>query len=128
LADAGIARDKAYVTNAVKHFKFIRRGKIRLHQKPNVAEIKACNRWLARERELVQPKLIVAMGATAARAVFGKTMPIGRNRGRVMELGGGAGGLITVHPSYLLRLQEGDKAREYDLFVSDLRLAKPFAH
>jgi DNA polymerase len=126
LADAGIARDKTYVTNAVKHFKFARRGKIRLHQKPDTAEIKACNQWLARERAIVQPRLLVAMGATAVRGVFGKTMPIGRNRGHLLELDGGAQGLITVHPSYLLRVEDADKEREYVAFVADLRLAKPF--
>ena len=127
LTDAGIARDKAYVTNAVKHFKFARRGKIRLHQKPDTAEIKACNHWLARERAIVQPRLVIAMGATAARGVFGKTMPIGRNRGHLLELDQGAKGLITVHPSYLLRVEEKDKEHEYLAFVADLRLARPFA-
>lgn len=127
LADASIARHEAYVTNAVKHFNFARRGKIRLHQKPDTAEIKACNQWLARERAVVQPRLVIAMGATAVRGVFGKAMPIGRNRGRLLELGGGAKGLVTVHPSYLLRVHEADKEREYLAFVADLRLARPFA-
>jgi uracil-DNA glycosylase family protein len=126
LAEAGIARDKTYVTNAVKHFKFARRGKIRLHQKPDTAEIKACNHWLARERALVQPRIVVAMGATAVRGVFGRAMPIGRNRGRVLDLDGSRKGLITVHPSYLLRVEEEDKEREYLAFVADLRLATPF--
>jgi DNA polymerase len=127
LAEAGIARDRAYVTNAVKHFKFSRRGKIRLHQKPDTAEIKACNQWLVRERGIIRPALVVALGATAARAVFGKTMPIGRNRGSVLELGGGAKALITVHPSYLLRVEEDDKEREFALFVADLKVAAPYA-
>lgn len=126
LEEAGIARDKTYVTNAVKHFKFVRRGKIRLHQKPDTAEIKACNQWLARELGTVQPRLVIAMGATAVRGVFGKTMPIGRNRGRLLEVRDGAKGLITVHPSYLLRVEEEDKEREYLTFVADLRLARPF--
>jgi len=126
LGDAGIARDKTYVTNAVKHFKFVQRGKIRLHQKPDTAEIKACNQWLARELEIVLPRLVVAMGATAVRGVFGKTMRIGRNRGHLLELGNGTKALITVHPSYLLRVEEEDKKREYLAFVADLRLAKPF--
>jgi DNA polymerase len=125
LADAGIERDKIYVTNAVKHFKFVRRGKIRLHQKPDVAEIKACNPWLARERAIVHPILIVAMGATAARAVFGKPMAIGKCRRRVFDLAD-AKAIITVHPSYLLRVHDEDRAREYALFVDDLRLAAPF--
>ena len=127
LAEAGIARDKAYVTGAVKHFKFVRRGKIRLHQKPDVAEIKACNPWLVRERAIVRPALIVALGATAARAVFGKPMTIGKSRGRVLDLDAGAKAMITVHPSWLLRIEEADRAREYALFVADLKLAAPFA-
>jgi len=122
LEEAGIERKKTYVTNAVKHFKFVRRGKIRLHQKPDAAEIKACNQWLVRERELVKPKLIVAMGATAARAVFGKTMVIGKNRGKAMALDD-AQGLITIHPSYILRLQDDDRHREYASFVRDLKTA-----
>lgn len=127
LADAGIARDKAYVTNAVKHFKFARRGKIRLHQKPDTAEIKACAQWLDRERAIIRPALVIAMGATAARAVFGKAMPIGRNRGRVIDLADGARGMITVHPSYVLRVDDEDRPREYALFVADLKVAAPFA-
>ncbi|HEX4160536.1 MAG TPA: UdgX family uracil-DNA binding protein [Rhizomicrobium sp.] len=126
LAEAGIARDKAYVTNAVKHFKFARRGKIRLHQKPDTAEIKACNQWLARERSIIRPALVIALGATAARAVFGKPMTIGRSRGRVFDLDAGAKALITVHPSYLLRIEDADKDREFALFVADLKLAVPF--
>ena len=123
LEEAGIERKKTYVTNAVKHFKFTPRGKIRLHQKPDTAEIKACNPWLQRERAIVKPKLIIAMGATAAHSVFGKAMPIGKNRGRVMELEDGAAAMITVHPSYLLRVQDEDKAREYAAFVHDLNVA-----
>ena len=122
LEEAGIERKKTYVTNAVKHFKFVRRGKIRLHQKPDTAEITACNSWLIRERTLVKPKLIVALGATAARAVFGKTLAIGKNRGRAMALDD-AQALITIHPSYILRLQDDDKEREYAQFVRDLKIA-----
>jgi uracil-DNA glycosylase len=127
LADAGIARDNAYVTNAVKHFKFTRRGKIRLHQKPDTAEIKACGQWLARERSIIRPRLVIALGATAARAVFGKAMPIGRNRGRVFDLDAGAKAMLTVHPSFLLRVEDGDREREYAQFVADLKVATPFA-
>ncbi|HEX4534889.1 MAG TPA: UdgX family uracil-DNA binding protein [Rhizomicrobium sp.] len=123
LEDVGIERKKTYVTNAVKHFKFTPRGKIRLHQKPNTAEIKACNPWLQRERAAVKPRLIVALGATAAHGVFGKAMAIGKNRGKVIELEDGAKALITVHPSYLLRVEEKDKAREYAAFVHDLKVA-----
>ena len=125
LDEAGIARKKTYITNAVKHFKFTPRGKIRLHQKPNTAEIKACNPWLMRERTTLQPRLIVALGATAARGVFGRDMPIG-NRGRLLELDDGTKALITVHPSYLLRVHDADREREYAHFVADLKLAAPF--
>lgn len=126
LEEAGIARKKTYVTNAVKHFKFARRGKIRLHRKPDTGEIKACNQWLARELGIVQPRLVIAMGATAVRGVFGRAMPIGRNRGRLLKLTDHAEGLITVHPSWLLRVEEEDKEREYLAFVADLTLAGPF--
>ena len=126
LAHAGIERRKSYVTNAVKHFKFVRRGKIRLHQKPDLAEIKACNTWLARERALVRPQLIIALGATAARAVFGKAMAVGANRGRVMPLDDQAKGLLTVHPSYILRLRGEDGERAFAALVSDLERVAGF--
>jgi uracil-DNA glycosylase len=125
LEDAGIERGTVYVTNAVKHFKFLQRGKFRLHQKPVTPEIRACRPWFERELDLVQPRLVVAMGATAVQSVFGKAMPIGKNRGRVMEILGGASALITVHPSYLLRIPEPDKKEEeYRRFVEDLQLAR----
>jgi DNA polymerase len=125
LAEAGIDRGKAYVTNAVKHFKFTRRGKIRLHQKPDAAEIRACNPWLARERAIIRPALVVAMGATAAHAVFGKAMPVGKSRGHIFDLAD-AKAMVTVHPSYLLRVRGKDKEREYALFLADLKLAAAF--
>jgi uracil-DNA glycosylase family protein len=124
LEQAGIDRKKIYVTNAVKHFKFVRRGKIRLHQKPTTTEIKACRPWYERELAAIKPVLVVAMGATAAQSVFGKITPINKNRGRLIDLDDGIKALVTVHPSYLLRLpDEGAKAREYERFVSDLRIA-----
>jgi DNA polymerase len=123
LAAAGIDRGKTYVTNAVKHFKFTPHGKIRLHQKPNTQEIRACNPWLQKERAIMKPKLIVAMGATAAQGVFGKAMAIGKNRGRILALDDGAKAMITVHPSYLLRVFDVDKEREFAKFVADLKLA-----
>jgi uracil-DNA glycosylase len=107
LEEAEVERGTVYVTNAVKHFKFLLRGKFRLHQKPVTPEIRACRPWFERELELVQPRLVVAMGATAAQSVFGKAMPIGRNRGRIMEMLGGTSAIITVHPSYLLRIPDG---------------------
>jgi len=127
LQQAGIARDKVYVTNAVKHFKFVPRGKIRLHQKPNTSEIRACRPWYERELASIKPDLVVAMGATAAQSVFGKIMPVNKNRGRLIELDDGTRALVTVHPSYLLRLPDADaKALEYQRFVDDLRMAADF--
>ncbi len=126
LAEAGIDRAKVYVTNAVKHFKFVPRGKIRLHQKPDTSEIKACRQWYKRELAAIKPALVVAMGATAAQSVFGKITPIGKNRGHLIDLGE-AKALVTVHPSYLLRLPDADaKQREYANFVKDLKLAASF--
>ncbi|MFG3594933.1 UdgX family uracil-DNA binding protein [Bradyrhizobium sp. RDI18] len=124
LDEAGIDRRTVYVTNAVKHFKFVPRGKIRLHQKPNTPEIKACRQWYERELAAIKPDLVVAMGATAAQSVFGKITPINKNRGRAIDLDDGTRALVTVHPSYLLRLPDADaKAREYRRFVQDLKIA-----
>jgi DNA polymerase len=124
LEEAGIDRRTVYVTNAVKHFKFVPRGKIRLHQKPNTPEIKACRQWYERELAAVKPDLVVAMGATAAQSVFGKITPINKNRGRPIDLDDGTRALVTVHPSYLLRLPDAEaKAREYRRFVQDLKIA-----
>ncbi len=124
LQDAGVDRRKTYVTNAVKHFKFVQRGKSRLHQKPNTPEIRACRQWYERELKAIGPKLVVAMGATAAQSVFGKLTPINKNRGRVIELADGVHVVVTVHPSYLLRLpDEESRHREYDHFVADLKIA-----
>jgi uracil-DNA glycosylase len=124
LKEAGIDRSKVYVTNAVKHFKFVPRGKIRLHLKPNTPEIKACRPWYERELNAIKPDLVVAMGATAAQSVFGTITPINKNRGRLIDLDDGIQALVTVHPSYLLRLPDADaKAREYERFVGDLKIA-----
>ncbi len=123
LAEAGVDRDKTYVTNAVKHFKFVPRGKIRLHQKPNTPEIKACRQWYERELATIKPLLVVAMGATAAQSVLGKVTPINANRGHLIDREDGPQVLVTVHPSYLLRLPDADaKEREYARFVDDLRI------
>jgi DNA polymerase len=124
LEEAGIDRRTVYVTNAVKHFKFVPRGKIRLHQKPNTPEIKACRPWYERELAAIKPELVVAMGATAAQSVLGKITPINKNRGHLIDLDDGTRALVTVHPSYLLRLPDADaKAREYQRFVQDLKIA-----
>jgi DNA polymerase len=124
LEEAGIDRATVYVTNAVKHFKFVPRGKIRLHQKPATPEIRACRSWYERELAAVKPQLVVALGATAAQCVLGKVTPINKNRGRLIDLDEGIEALVTVHPSYLLRLPDEDaKRREYLRFVEDLKIA-----
>jgi len=123
LAEAGIDRTRVYVTNAVKHFKFEPRGKRRIHQKPNNTEIEACGWWLDQELGLIKPRLTVALGATAARALTGRDTTISRARGRLMTLREGLEGFITVHPSFLLRLPDAaSKEREYASFVRDLKL------
>ncbi len=129
LAQAGIDRRQAYVTNAVKHFKFEPRGKRRLHSKPNAGEIKACRWWLSQEIELVAPKLIVALGATAAQSLLGKAVTIAGTRGRPLQLGEHASLIVTVHPSYLLRIPEEVRKRaEYERFVKDLTMARTALH
>jgi uracil-DNA glycosylase family protein len=127
LAEAGIERANVYVTNAVKHFKFEQRGKRRLHKRPDAREIEICRWWISRELAIIEPELVVALGATAARSLSGRPMPIERSRGELLPLGSdGARMLVTVHPSYLLRLRETeDRDREYARFVDDLRLVAP---
>ena len=123
LEEAGVDRRKVYVTNAVKHFKFVPRGKIRLHQKPATPEIRACRQWYERELAAIKPELVVALGATAAQCVLGKITPVNKNRGRLMDQDG-TKVLVTVHPSYLLRLpDEKAKALEYQRFIDDLKIA-----
>lgn len=124
LAAAGITRAETYVTNAVKHFKFEPRGRRRIHAKPDAGEIEACRWWIEQEQMLLRPKVTVALGATAARSLFGKGMTIGRERGRALRLPDGGEAWITVHPSYLLRLpDEAAKEAEYARFVEDLKMA-----
>ena len=125
LAEAGIERDSAYVTNAVKHFKFEPRGKRRIHAKPDNTDIAACKFWLDLERREVKPAVTVLLGATAARAVLGRAVTISRERSRPIAWEGNTQLLVTVHPSYLLRLpDEESRKREYAAFVADLRQAK----
>jgi uracil-DNA glycosylase len=131
LAQAGIDRARTYVTNAVKHFKFEPRGKRRLHKKPNDAELLACHPWLERELELLSPALIVVLGASAARSIFGRATPIEKNRGRVLTpavhgTAWPADLLVTVHPSFLLRVPDPDRAAAFDKFVHDLALARDY--
>ena len=125
LDKAGIDRSTVYVTNAVKHFKFVQKGKKRIHSKPGAGEIEACRWWIEHERELIRPPVTVALGATAAHSLFGKTMAIGKNRGTPFDLPGGGECWITVHPSFLLRIPEEDRRREERaLFVRDLKRIK----
>ncbi len=125
MEEAGLDRERAYVTNAVKHFKFVPRGKKRLHQRPNAGEIKACRFWLGLEREFVRPKLIVAMGATAVASLAGSGTTLSSVRGRVTELEDGTRLYAMVHPSYLLRIPDREEAaRERERFVEDLRAVK----
>ena len=125
LAEAGVVRSDVYVTNAVKHFKHELRGKRRLHKTPESGEITACRWWLEQERGLVKPRVVVALGGTAVAAVFGRAMPILKSRGKVFDLDDGSRAMITVHPSYLLRLpDERAKAAAYASFVEDLAAAR----
>jgi DNA polymerase len=127
LAEAGIDRSLVYVTNAVKHFKFEPRGKRRIHATPDSSEIEVCRFWLDQERAVLRPAVTILLGASAARAVLGRTVTIGRERGRPIALTHGQA-VVTVHPSYLLRLPDEDaKAREYASCVADLRVAASLA-
>ncbi|MGC1271673.1 MAG: UdgX family uracil-DNA binding protein [Croceibacterium sp.] len=120
LQRAGIDRGAAYVTNAVKHFKFTQRGKKRLHQFPTAKEIDICRWWLDGERALVQPKLVLALGASAARGLLGRTVSISRERGQPQQLEDGAELWVTAHPSYLLRLDGPAREEQERLFQADL--------
>ncbi|WP_122464720.1 UdgX family uracil-DNA binding protein [Brevundimonas lutea] len=125
LEDAGIDRADVYVTNAVKHFKHEPRGKRRLHKTPNAGEVTACRWWLDQERRLVKPKVILALGGTAGLGVLGRKPAVTRERGQPIALEDGATGLITVHPSYLLRLpDEAGRVRERAAFVEDLKAVR----
>ena len=124
MAAAGIDRATVYVTNAVKHFKFEQRGKRRIHAKPDTGEIDACRWWVDQERLLIRPKVTVALGASAARSLTGKTMTISRERGRPLTLADGGTAFITVHPSYILRIPDTASAdAEFARFVEDLQRA-----
>ncbi len=108
----------------MKHFKFVPRGKVRIHQKPTTPEIRACRQWYEAELATLQPSLVVALGATAAQSVLGKITTIGKVRGKILDTVDGAKALVTVHPSYLLRVPDADaKEREYERFVDDLKVA-----
>jgi len=122
LEEAGIDRRGVYVTNVVKHFKWVARGKRRIHQKPNAAEVAACRPWLEAELEVVKPRVLVCLGATAAQALLGREFRVTRERGRPVESDLAENVVATVHPSSILRADPADREREYDAFVNDLRV------
>jgi DNA polymerase len=126
LQDAGLRREDLYLTNAVKHFKWEPRGKRRLHKSPAAAESQACRPWLDREIELIRPRAIICLGATAAKALLGPSLHLQTDRGHLFPREGGGHILATIHPSYLLRLPDPQRQQqEYTRFVHDLTLAKP---
>jgi uracil-DNA glycosylase len=124
MAEAGLDRKKVYLTNAVKHFKNEPRGKKRLHKRPNRYEVEVCRVWLRQEISLVKPQLILALGVTAAVALAGRPVVLSRERGRVIELADGQRGMVTTHPSSILRMPD-QKARHaaFAALVKDLKAA-----
>jgi uracil-DNA glycosylase family protein len=124
LADAGIDRDEIYLTNAVKHFRHVDRGKRRLHQKPELRHLVSCRPWLEAELAVVRPDVVVVLGASAARSLLGRPAKIGAERGRVLDEPEGMRTVITTHPSALLRIRErAERATAYDALVADLGTA-----
>jgi uracil-DNA glycosylase len=119
--EAGIDRSKTYVTNAVKHFRFEARGKRRIHKKPSGRHLKACHPWLEEEIATVRPKLVVALGATAAQALLGNDFRVTKHRGEVIRRDGLPPVTATVHPSSILRADDASREQEFDRFVDDLR-------
>jgi uracil-DNA glycosylase len=120
LEDAGIDRSHVYVTNVVKHFKWQARGKRRIHQKPNWSEIAACRPWLEAELEVIEPRVLVCLGATAAQALLGRDFRVSRQRGEPVDSELAEHVVATVHPSSILRADEETREREYQAFVGDL--------
>ncbi len=128
LGEAGIDRRRAYVTNAVKHFKFEPRGKKRIHKKPGIGEINACRAWLEKELAILRPKLVIALGASAIRSLTGQSASVLATRGKILSSPSAGPVFVTVHPSFLLRLpDEASQRAEYARFVEDLRAAKAIA-
>lgn len=129
LADAGIDRHRVYVTNAVKHFKWVPQGKRRLHQKPNAREIAACRPWLEAELAVIRPKLVVALGATAAQTLMGSAFRVTRERGKILSAPFAPAFLATIHPSAILRGPPADRDEAFAALVADLKVAaKHLAH
>ena len=128
LDEAGIARDTAYLTNAVKHFSWAPRGKRRIHKKPRVSEIKACRPWLEAELRAVKPAVVVCLGATAAQALFGGQFKVMQQRGQVLPTALAERVVATIHPSAVLRAPDSEGRRAaYESLVADLRLAAKVA-
>ncbi|GAC1523029.1 MAG: hypothetical protein NVS2B8_04980 [Vulcanimicrobiaceae bacterium] len=124
LERAGIARSDAYVTNAVKHFKFVERGKRRIHQSPKVTEMRACAPWLEAEIETLQPELVVALGATASKTIFGTDFRLTDGRGVIYDRTPLPRALATIHPSAILRaLDDASRDTAFENLVADLRVA-----
>jgi DNA polymerase len=125
LAEAGIAAEQVYVTNAVKHFKWRPRGTRRIHDTPSWSEVRACAHWLGLELEAVRPTLVVCLGATAAQSLLGRTARVGELRGSAVELPEGGRALVTIHPSAVLRADDRDELRAG--LLADLKLARKLA-
>jgi DNA polymerase len=126
LEEAGIDRKLVYVTNVVKHFKWTQRGKRRLHEKPNAREIAACRPWLQAELQLIEPEVLVLLGATAAQAILGKSFRVTKQRGEILSSEVAGKIMATVHPSSILRAPDDQsRRRELDLFIRDLRKIAP---
>jgi uracil-DNA glycosylase len=122
LEEAGIERPDVYITNAVKHFKFTPRGKRRIHKRPSAAETAACRPWLEAELEAIKPTAVMALGATAAQDLFGRSFRVAKQRGRPLDSDLAPLVMASVHPSSILRAQDEEARREeYGLFVADLR-------
>ncbi|MBX4920270.1 UdgX family uracil-DNA binding protein [Rhizobium bangladeshense] len=127
LEEAGLDRQRCYVTNAVKHFKFTPRGRRRLHAKPNAGEIRRCSWWLGAELNILQPKLVVALGASALYALLGPKAKLTPERGHILQPANHPPVLVTIHPSFLLRIRdEAEQHRQRRAFVSDLHRAAEF--
>jgi uracil-DNA glycosylase family protein len=126
LEEVGIDRRLAYVTNVVKHFKWTPKGKRRIHAKPNWSEIAACRPWLDAEIEVVEPRVIVCLGATAAQALLGRDFRVTRRRGEVVDSDYGVPAIATVHPSSILRAEDEEREHEYAAFVDDLAAIRRF--
>jgi DNA polymerase len=123
LSRAGVDRSRAYVTNAVKHFKWQRAGKVRLHKKPSAAEVRACRPWWEAELAVVRPKVLCCLGATAAQAVFGSSFRVTRDHGVLHPFGDATVALATIHPSAVLRSDRGDREDAMAGLVADLEIA-----